>query len=342
MQVPVLPCAAELTAPVLLIVFNRPKPAHRVFEAVRQARPARLYIAADGPRPNRPGDAANCTETRALIADGIDWPCEVHRLFHHENLGCGQGPAAAISWFFDHESEGIVLEDDCLPTLSFFQFCQEMLVRYRHDTRVMHIGGGNFSSEARQPALAGAESYYFSGRVHSWGWASWKRAWQYFDFYLALLPELRRRGALPGIYPSLLERTYWLRKFEAVRTGPQPAHIWDYQWHFTVAAHGGLTIVPTMNLITNIGFGDDATHTFDAHAQLLHPTAGELAFPLVHPPVTLRDWRRDRQYFREHLVRHAWATVRRLFTRMLPATLAAPVAPVPGPRTVSYTIPAMP
>lgn len=336
------PPAPETTVPVLLIVFNRPGPTRRVFEAVRRARPARLYVAADGPRPDRPTDAARCAETRALVTAGIDWPCEVRTLFRTENLGCGFGPAGAISWFFEHESEGVILEDDCLPVPDFFRFCQELLGRYRHDTRVMHIGGGNFSSEARHPIPVGGESYHFSGRVHSWAWASWRRAWHHFDFHLTLLPELRRRGALVDSYPSLLERTYWLRKFEEVRQETQLAHVWDYQWHFAVAAHGGLTIVPAVNLVTNIGFGDDATHTLDPQDQLAHPPVGTLKFPLIHPSMVLRDGRRDRQHFREHLIRHAQATVRRLLARLLSAKSTAPLPNPTIPMPVSPPVPVMP
>ena len=321
---------------MLLIVFNRPLPTRRVFEAVRRTRPARLYVAADGPRPDRPSDAARCAETRALVTEGIDWPCQVHTLFRAENRGCGHGPAEAISWFFENESEGIILEDDCLPTDSFFRFCQDLLARYRHDTRVMHIGGGNFSAEAREPAPPGAESYHFSGRVHTWGWATWRRAWQHFDFYLALLPELRRRGALLKSYPSWLERTYWLRKFEKVHTETEAAHIWDYQWHFAVAAHGGLTIVPRVNLMTNIGFGDDATHTFDPHDQLVHPAAGELTFPLQHPPTMLRDWARDRQHFRELLLRHARAVARRVLAHLLPQRPGRLVGQLRAPLPIAH------
>ena len=333
MPTPPLPSpAAERSAPVLLIVFNRPQPTRRVLAAVRQARPACLYIAADGPRPGHPTDAARCAETRALVTAGVDWPCEVHTQFRDENLGCGRGPSAAITWFFQHEPEGIILEDDCLPTAGFFRFCSELLLRYRHDSRVMHISGNNLTHEARQPAAAGAESYYFSGQVHSWGWATWRRAWQQFDFDLKLLPELGRRGALPAIYPGWLERQYWLRKFEAVRVGPQPAHIWDYQWHFAVAAHGGLSIAPAVNLVTNIGFGDDATHTFDPHDQRAHPTAHELAFPLHHPPEVRRDARRDARHFREHLLNRTWAAGRRWLARLLPAV----PAPAPGATITTY------
>ena len=341
MSLPLPPSAPEPTAAILLIVFNRPQPTRRVFEAVRRARPARLYIAADGPRPDRPTDAALCAETRALVTAGVDWPCEVRTLFRDENRGCGRGPAGAIDWFLGCEAEGIILEDDCLPTAGFFRFCTELLQRYRHDTRVLHISGNNLSREARQPGAAGGESYYFSGRVHSWGWATWRRAWQHFDFHLTLLPELRRRGALTEIYPSLMERQYWLRKFEALRTGRQPAHIWDYQWHFAVAANGGLTVVPAVNLVTNIGFGADATHTFDVQDQSTHPAATELVFPLRHPPVVLRDGQRDRRHFREHLVGRALATARRLLARLLPAafrpsgpSVAGPT-PAPLPQTAS-------
>ena len=317
---------AELTAPVLLLWFNRPELARRVLAAVRAARPARLYLAVDGPRPDRPAEAARCAATRAVVED-VDWPCEVHTLFRAENLGCSRGVSGAIHWFFEHEPEGIILEDDCLPTPGFFHFCQELLTRYRHDARVMHIGGNNLSPDAEHPAAAAHEAYHFSGQVQSWGWATWRRAWQHYDFHYQQLPELRRRGALPGMYPSRLERTYWLRKFEAMRTGPQPPHTWDYQWHFTVAANSGLAIVPAVNLVTNIGFGADATHTFDLHDRLAHLSTGELRWPLQHPPLVLRDWARDHRHFRQYLAERARVKVGRLLRRLLPGRAAAVPAP---------------
>ncbi|GAA3995388.1 hemolytic protein HlpA [Hymenobacter fastidiosus] len=321
----------------MLLLFNRPVPARRVFEAVRQARPARLYVAVDGPRPERPAETALCADTRAVVTAGVDWPCEVHTLFRASNLGCSRGVSSAIRWFFDHEPEGIILEDDCLPTPGFFRFCQELLTRYRDDTRVMHIGGNNFSPEARHPGAAAGESYHFSGQVHSWGWATWRRAWQHYDFHYDRLPELRQRGALPGMYPSLLERHYWLRKFEAMRTGPQPPHTWDYQWHFTVAANSGLAITPAVNLVTNIGFGDDATHTFDPLDRRARLSTAELAWPLRHPPVVLRDWARDHRHFREFLTERAVFKARRFLRRFLPArpVASAPAAP-------AQTTPALP
>lgn len=304
--------AAVLATPaVLLLLFNRPDTTRAVFAAIRQARPARLYVAADGPRPGHPTDAAACQATRAAVGP-VDWPCEVRRLFRVENLGCSLGVSSAIKWFFDQEPEGIILEDDCLPTPGFFRFCTELLTRYRHDARVLHIGGNNFNPDAGQSAPTGTESYYFSGQVNSWGWATWRRAWQLYDFSFTLMPELKRRSALRWSYPSSLERLFWMRKFEALRSGPQPPHTWDYQWHFTVAAHAGLTIVPSVNLVTNIGFGSQATHTFDSLDRLSRLTTAELEFPLRHPPMLLRNWDRDNRRFQAHLLERALLRVRRL------------------------------
>src|SRR6218665_515415 len=155
-----------MKTPVLFLVFNRPDTTSRVFEAIRAARPAVLFIAADGPRSNRLGEDTQCEEVRA-IASNVDWPCEVHTRFRQENLGCGKGPADGITWFFEHVEEGIILEDDCLPSPVFFSFCEEMLERYRHDKRVMQIGGVNMLPPAQQESTY---SYYFSERSHTWGW----------------------------------------------------------------------------------------------------------------------------------------------------------------------------
>ncbi|GAB2955568.1 hemolytic protein HlpA [Hymenobacter coalescens] len=321
------PASDSFATPVLLLVFNRPEPTRRVLEALRQVRPRHLYVAADGPRAHRPDDAALCEQVRALVQAAVDWPCELRTLFRDTNLNCGVGPATAISWFFGHESEGIILEDDCVPTPDFFPFCQEMLARYRHDERVMHVGGNNFGREARQPLAAGADSYFFSGQVNSWGWASWRRAWHLYDFHLSLWPELQRRGLLRQLYPSALERRYWLPKFRALHGAPQPPDIWDYQWHFAVAAHSGLTIVPAVNLVRNIGFGDDATHTFDAADAHADVATAELSWPLRHPVAVLRDRPRDRRRFREFMLSRLVAQLLRLPARLLPARpQAAPVA----------------
>ncbi|GAA4380784.1 nucleotide-diphospho-sugar transferase [Hymenobacter koreensis] len=312
---------------VLLLVFNRPGTTRHVLEAIRAAQPKRLYVAADGPRPGRPADEALCAETRQLVTDLVDWPCELHTQFRSTNLNCGLGPATAIDWFFSHESEGIILEDDCVPTPAFFRFCHELLARYRTDERVMHIGGNNFAREAQRPPQPGTDSYFFSQQVNSWGWATWRRAWHLYDFQLKLLPELRRRGLLGGLYPSALQRRYWLSKFEQVRATPGTPDIWDYQWHFAVAANGGLTVVPQVNLVRNIGFGADATHTFDSDDDCANVPATELAFPLQHPPVVLRDARRDAHRFREFLLSRLSGKLQRLLSRLVPLSGADPAVP---------------
>ncbi|WP_201743896.1 nucleotide-diphospho-sugar transferase [Hymenobacter busanensis] len=331
------PSATGFSTPVLLLVFNRPDTTRRVLQALRRARPTRLYVAADGPRPQHPTDGANCQATRQLVRELVDWPCELHTLYRDTNLNCGVGPATAIDWFFEHEAEGIILEDDCVPAPSFFRFCAELLARYRHDTRVMHIGGNNFSAEAQRPPTAEAESYYFSTQVNSWGWATWRRAWQHFDFYLTGYQELQRRGALQGLYSSALETRYRLSKIESVLDLPEPPDVWDYQWHFAVAAHSGLCIVPAQNLVSNIGFGEHGTHTLDDSDDFAAVPTADLAFPLHHPPYVLCDRRRDRQRFREFLLGRVQAKARQWLTRLIPLNDAP--EPTPPVREPSYANP---
>lgn len=333
--------SAPATPAVLLLLFNRPETTRAVFETIRRARPARLYLAADGPRPGHPTDAATCAAARAEVAR-VDWPCQVHHLFQTRNLNCGLGPATAISWFFGHEEEGIILEDDCVAVPDFFRFCAELLARYRYDGRVLHIGGNNFGSEAQRP---GAESYYFSGQVHSWGWATWRRAWHLYDFAMPRLEALHTQGRLRAHYGSWLEARYWGRQFAALRRAPAlPPDVWDYQWHFTVAAQGGLTIVPAVNLVGNIGFGAHATHTHDAADHFAAAPAAALPMPLCHPAAVQRNWPRDRRRFREFVAGRVTAKIRRVLRHLLarravvpPAAVAQP--PRPAPTQVEAALP---
>lgn len=237
--------ASALTTPVLLIVYRRPDTTRRVFETIRSVRPKALYVAADGPRPDLPGEAEDCAQVRQL-ATSVDWDCDLHTLFRDQNLGCGLGASSGITWFFDNVQEGIVLEDDCVPGPSFYRFAQELLVRYRDASRVMHIGGNSFQFGRRR----GAASYYFSKYAHIWGWASWSRAWRDFDFTLA--PEALRHD------------------------------VWDAQWQRSMERAGGIAIVPNANLVSNIGFGPAGTNTLQA-SRLSAVPAVALEFPLRHP-----------------------------------------------------------
>lgn len=279
-----------LESPVLFIVFNRPDTTRIVFQAIRAARPPRLYVAADGPRGDVEDDARKCLEVRRTF-DQVDWPCAVHFLYREKNLGCGVALSSALTWFFSAEPEGIVLEDDCLPSQSFFWYCQELLERYRHDTRIMHIGGNNFLNGWRRSQRY---SYYFSRNGHIWGWATWRRAWQYYDLYLSLFPELKAAGFFDHFFLNPLEKFYRLRKFDRISRG----HIdtWDYQWDFARYIHSGFAVVPQKNLVRNLGFGAGATHTTGGgpYSKL---EAEEVEFPLRHPDHVLRNVDCDRRYF---------------------------------------------
>lgn len=239
---------------ILFLIFNRPDNTARVFEQIRTAKPRRLYIAADGPRRGSEKDTERCAETRN-ITNKIDWDCNVSTLFRNENMGCKRGVSAAISWFFEHEEEGIILEDDCLPANSFFKFCDVLLEKYRHDERVMHITGCNLQAGRRW----GNASYYFSNRVHVWGWAGWRRAWQGYDLSLEKYADVDVYRQFKNIYADDFVAGAWARIFDEMRTGK--INSWAYALDFEVFFNNGLTIIPNINLISNIGFDTDATNT---------------------------------------------------------------------------------
>lgn len=268
--------AAEQCPPVLLIIFRRPDTTRHVMDAIRRARPARLYVAADGPRSNRPGELEACEQARA-VATAVDWPCEVKTHFQAVNLGCRLAECAAFDWFFEHEPEGILLEDDTVPVDSFFPFCAELLRKYRFDTRVSMIGGTNFQRGVRH----GAASYYFSRMQHCWGWASWRRAWEKYDRNMALWPEFKNEQGFAQLGLDGLFERFFTPIFDAVAANKIDTY--DYQWSFTALANNTLSIIPQVNLVNNIGFGDDATHTTDADSSFARMRRAEMEFPLRHP-----------------------------------------------------------
>jgi len=298
-----------LNTPVLLIIFNRAHTTKQVLDRIRQVKPTKLYVAADGPRPGNVTDAERCAEARAVIAQ-VDWDCEVKTLFREQNLGCGVAPSSAISWLFEHEETGIILEDDCVPSKSFFWFCQELLEKYKNDTRVMHISGNNYLKGWRRDS---DYSYYFSNKVNSWGWATWRRAWQLYDFNLSNYPELKNKGYLNGIFLNKFEEKYRLSKIEETITNLKKGDVWDYQWEFTVYSNSGLCIVPEVNLVSNIGFGEDATHTFNQFEEKAKTPENEISFPLRHPRFVIRDQESDRRYFNTMMRDKASAKLKALF-----------------------------
>lgn len=262
-------------APILFLVFNRPDTTQEVFQAIRQARPKKLYVAADGPRSHRKTDAEKCQQVRAIFQD-IDWDCDLHTLFREENLGCRRAVSSAIDWFFSQEEEGIILEDDCLPNQSFFGFCEALLEHYRTDSRVMHIGGSNFQSGIQR----GNTSYYFSRLFHVWGWASWRRAWNLYDVDVKKFSEFKEEGQVAHIFFEEPIQQDVLNNVSRVYHG---GDTWDQQWWFTGLIHHGLSIIPNVNLVSNIGFREDATHTVSHEANQADLATYEME-GLSHPP----------------------------------------------------------
>ena len=261
---------------VLFLVFNRPEPTARVFEAIREAQPPRLYVAADGPRAARIGESERCALTRR-IASAVDWPCRVDTLFRETNLGCKNAVSSAIGWFFEHEDEGIILEDDCLPEPSFFRYCDELLAHYRDNPRIGLISGDNFQFGKTH----GVSSYYFSRYAHIWGWASWRRVWKHYDRDCANWPAFRDDGGLervPGM--SRREIRHWESIFDKVYANG--IDTWDYQLAFAMWSHQMLSVLPQQNLVTNIGFGPEATHT-SASSRFANVPVSPIRFPLLHP-----------------------------------------------------------
>lgn len=289
---------------ILFLVFNRLQTTKKVFSAIREMKPSRLYIASDGHRINCPGEADQVNEVRDYILANVDWNCEFETLFREHNLGCRRAVEGAITWFLDHEPMGIILEDDCLPDLSFFRFCEELLERYQSDTRIMAVSGDNFQPNNSKQQY----SYYFSRYPHCWGWATWARAWDLYDSSMKAWPAIRDTGKLENVFCSTSEARYWSNKFQ--QTYDNKIDTWDYRWTLSCWLQNGLTVLPATNLVSNIGFNTEATHTSKEMASVsckIHP----LNFPLSHPPYIIRDAiadqiTYDRIYrFRARLIRKA-------------------------------------
>jgi hypothetical protein len=281
-----------LNTPIVFCVFNRPSPTRTVFQAIAKARPLRLLLVADGPREDRPGEGNLCREVREII-QRVDWPCEVSANFADRNLGCRERIISGLNWAFDLVEEAIILEDDCLPHPSFFPFCQELVERYREDSRVAMISGDNFVGKP----LPNGYSYYFSRMTHIWGWATWRRSWARYDRHLRDWPEIRSANLLAEVFDDPRLVRYWTARFDEMHddTGPDT---WDYQWTYTNLVNNVLCITPRVNMVTNIGFGKEATHTVNPDKRMIleaHP----IDQPLRHPPclIPLRSMDRISQQF---------------------------------------------
>jgi hypothetical protein len=254
-----------LDTPILFIIFNRPDVTEEVFNVIKKHQPKQLFIAADGPRSGSLEDLELCKETRSVI-NKIDWPCELKTLFRDQNLGCGLAVSSSISWFFEHVEEGIILEDDCLPNDSFFTFCEILLEKYRNTDNVMHIGGSNFQFGTKYSN----SSYYFSAIPHVWGWASWRRAWKLYDYNLSDLNIFLNKNKISNYISDKKTYNFWFEIF--CKMNQKKIDTWDYQWQYAIWNNNGLSIIPSENLIKNIGFGINATHTKEQHEFSKMPT----------------------------------------------------------------------
>ncbi|MFB6457184.1 glycosyltransferase family 2 protein [Chitinophaga sp. Hz27] len=234
-----------MNTPVLILIFNRKAKSLELIRHLRAVKPSRLYISADGPRKDRPEEGAQCEATRSATLEAIDWPCQVTTLFRDTNLGCGKAVSSAISWFFDQVEEGIILEDDCMPDPSFFNFCTKMLHFYRNDQYIMHINGSNFQFGQRR----GTSSYYYSRMPHIWGWATWRRAWKHYDFSL----NKYRHLSTAGLSRTLLHDYKWILNGKL--------DTWDIQWFLSVWFNKGWVIAPNVSMVRNIGYDTESTHT---------------------------------------------------------------------------------
>jgi len=266
----------SLDAPILFLVFNRPSSTKKVFEEIKKAKPKRLYIAADGHRESFVGEFEKTLEVRKIVSQ-IDWKCEFKTLFRDENLGCKKAVSEAIDWFFDQEESGIILEDDCLPSQSFFWFCQDMLEKYKFDNRVGQISGTNilesFDTES---------SYFFSNFGGIWGWATWKRAWNFYDVNMRDWSKIsNEKYNLRKIIGSYIDYKIRYRNFQLTYEG----HIdtWDYQWIFARLMNRMLIIIPRVNLVTNIGFSKDATHTNSENSRTSELKRFDIDRNYIHP-----------------------------------------------------------
>ena len=287
-----------LSTPVILIIFKRPQLTERVLQAIAAVKPETLLVIADGPRPDRPEEAAACAAARAVI-DRVDWPCRVLKNYSDVNLGCGIRPGTGLTWAFSLVEEAIVLEDDSVPLPSFFRYCEELLERYRHDQRVMHIGG----TTLRQLPLPIRESYYFSQfNVCAGSWATWRRAWTHFDPAVARWPPLRDTPWLEDLVADPLAAKHWAEVFDRAHAQNGQVSYWDHQWTFACWAQEGLSILPRTNLAVNVGGGPDSTHMTAYDDPILNVPVAEMEFPLRHPAEVRERPALDRAFLNEVVV----------------------------------------
>ncbi len=270
--------------PILYIIFNRLDTVERTFKRLQEVKPSELYIAADGPRETKPGEAEKCAEVRNYVLSNINWECNVHTFFREENLGCGKNVSGAITWFFDNVEMGIVLEDDCLADPTFFPYCRELLLKYKDDTRVMHIAGDNPLQSSK---LKHHESYYFEKNQHCWGWANWARCWKYYDFDID--DNYKNVLETNNYFKNKRTKKQWTELLEIMREHKWDT--WDVQWAYKIIEMDGLCINPRDNLVQNIGMNSGIHFSNTENSESDGRPAIPMKFPLVHPKKIDFNWK---------------------------------------------------
>lgn len=266
------------TTPILLITFNRPDHVRQVLMEIRKQQPTQLFVCQDGAREGNLLDAERIQEVRNVINELVDWPCELHTLYQEKNLGCGPGPAAGISWFFEHVESGIILEDDCLPHPDFFAYCEDMLTRYKDDKHVQFINATLYHDRWKCDASYGFSRYMVTG-----AWAAWRETWQGFDLDMHDWNAWQFRKQVKRLTNSTTEANWWYWKLKEIQADTSKKSYWDYQMQMHLFKNEAITIHPQKNLISNIGFDAEATHTQSNDGRGDREVYGVL--PLVHPTI---------------------------------------------------------
>jgi hypothetical protein len=264
--------------PVLLIAYNRPEHTVKVLDAIKKQKPRKLFVFQDGISAGNDDDKINHQDVRRLLTEKPNWDCELNTYFPTKNLGCGPGPASAITWFFENVGEGIILEDDAVPSDDFFQFAEELLGLYKEDNSVNVIGSMHLDGK-----WYGDGSYHFSmANRNLCAWATWKRSWEYFDYSMQNINSMQLRNALKKYGCSLLEIEYWNERLVEIKKDCLNHTSWDMQFLMSIWLNQGKGIFPNRNLSTNIGFGANATHTTSEN-HIAANVASHSILPIHHP-----------------------------------------------------------
>lgn len=285
-----------LETPVVLIIFNRPKTTEKVLNSIRKVRPRKLFLIADGPRKNHFGDAKLCAKAREIAEQQIDWDCTISKNYSNYNLGCAKRVSSGLDWVFKSVDKAIILEDDCVPDMTFYPFCEVLLDKYEFDERIMSISGQNVQFGKNKTEY----SYYFSAFHHCWGWATWKRAWKHFDFEMSLWEIQKAEAQLSHVLQHKKYISTWAKRLEATKKAN--INSWANRWMYACWMQSGLSVVASRNLVSNIGFNDNSTNTKASNSRYSYMDAETIDFPLTHPPYVFRYIKAD-QYTQNTLYR---------------------------------------